>query len=127
MCVSLIALHVKTKVSGKQAPAECWNLGPLIIMKYPQILKLELYISAMSGKISLVLSKEPEDGEGHCAGGRDRDHQGRPQLHAAPSVQGYHPSLQGFTSSTHIYHLLPKRNTVVKEVRKVGPLVRFWC
>ena len=45
-------------------------------------------------------SKEPEDGEGHCAGGRGRDHQGQPQLHAAPSVQGCPPSVhQAFTSS----------------------------
>ena len=55
----------------------------------------------MFRKTSIALSKEPEDGEGHCAGGRDKDHQGRQQLHAAPSVQGYRPSLQGFSSSIH--------------------------
>ena len=30
-------------------------------------------------------------------------------------------------TQVHMYHLLPKSNTVVKEVRQVGPLVRFWC
>ena len=30
MCVSLIALHANTNVSGRQVPAECCNLGPFI-------------------------------------------------------------------------------------------------
>ena len=64
--------------------------------------ELRIYISAVFCKISIALSKEPEDGEGHCVGGRDRDHQGRPQLHAAPSVQGCRPSLQSFTSYIHV-------------------------
>ena len=68
---------------------------------------------------SIAFQKEPEDGEGRRAGGRGKDPQGRRQLHAAPSVPGCRPSWQHFTLFFfHIcFYLLPKSDTVVKEVR----------